>query len=340
MAKEEVVKKSIEDILKELDKAYGKGSISNGDSISEVKDFVSTGSLGLDIAIGIGGIPVDGRIIELQGWNSCGKSTISQVITGNYQKKFPNKKVIYVDGENSLDRAYSTKLGVNLKDLIVIQLDEHAGEGAYNKVDALVESGEVGLVVYDSYNSLQPLKIINSELGDASMGVHARLMSIVCAKCAANNTKYGTNYLFLGQLREKIGGYGDPTTSQGGNSLKFYSHLMLMASRSTTKDNSVMQGDEKLGNLHKVKVTKNKVGSPFKEAEFDIIYGEGIDIYNELIELGHKYQIFKKYGKSITILEDDRKLLIEEFIQELKDNEEYFQELRNKIFIKATKGDS
>jgi recombination protein RecA len=337
MAKELKEKKSIEEILKELDKAYGKGSIISGDDLSEVTEFVSTGSLGLDIAIGIGGIPTDGRIIELQGWNSCGKSTLAQGIVANYQKKYPDKLVIYVDGEFSLDRKYAKKLGIDLKKLMIIQLDENAGEGAYNKVDALVESGEVGLVIYDSYNSLQPLAVINRDLGDATMGVHARLMSTVCAKCAANNTKYGTNYLFLGQLREKIGGYGDPTVSQGGNSLRFYSHLMLMATRSTTKDNSIMEGDNKLGNLHKVKVIKNKVGSPFLDCSFNIIYGEGIDIYDELIEIGHENNIFKKYGKSITILKDDRKLLIEEFVQELKDNNDYFLELRNEIFEAATK---
>ncbi len=338
MAKEVKEKKTIEQVIAELDKIYGKGSVIDGDSIPVVTELVSTGSLGLDIAIGIGGVPMDGRIIQIQGWESTGKSTLTQIIVGNYQKRYPDKAIVYVDGESSIDRNYSKKLGIDLSKLIVIQLDETAGEGAYNKVDALIETGNVGLVVYDSYNALQPLKIVQGELGEASMGVHARLMGVVCAKASHNNTKYGVNYLFIGQLREKIGGYGNPETTQGGNSLKFYNHLTLQTSRSTTKDNSVMDGDNKMGNLHKVRVTKNKVGKPFTEAEFDIIYGEGIDIYNELIEVGHNLGVFKKYGKSITIIKDDSKLLIDDFIRSLKDNPEYFQELRTEVLNKGLHG--
>ena len=202
MAKKEE-KKSLEQVIKELEKEYGKGSVIHGNEKEEFVDVVSTGSLGLDTAIGVGGIPKRaGKIIEMYGWESSGKSTIAQTIAGNFQKA--GEKVLLVDGENSLDEKYSTALGMNLEDLLLIQLDESAGEGAYNKMERIVETGEIGLVIIDSYNSLQPLKLVEGEIGDSTLGLHARMLNQAVMKANYLATKYGTNFLFLGQLREKI----------------------------------------------------------------------------------------------------------------------------------------
>lgn len=330
MAKEVVKKQlTLEEALAKLNKDFGPGSVINGDEILECKEFVSTGSLSLDIAIGIGGIPSDGKIIDISGWESSGKSSLVQTIVGNFQRKYPDKKVVYVDSEHSLDRKYSLKLGLDLSKLIVIQMDEGAGEAAFNKVNVLVNTGQISLVVYDSYNAMQPKKIVDGELGDATMGVHARLMGQVIAQDNAACTKYGTNFIYVGQLREKIGVlFGDPTTTQGGNALKFYSHVRLETSRSITNDNSIKDGDEKIANKHKVKVKKNKVGAPFKEAEYYIVYGEGIEKYNELISIAHNYEVLKKYGENITYL--GTKITLSEFMDNLKTSDDLFQEIRQK----------
>ena len=246
MAKKEE-KKSLEQVIKELEKEYGKGSVIHGNEKEEFVDVVSTGSLGLDTAIGVGGIPKRaGKIIEMYGWESSGKSTIAQTIAGNFQKA--GEKVLLVDGENSLDEKYSTALGMNLEDLLLIQLDESAGEGAYNKMERIVETGEIGLVIIDSYNSLQPLKLVEGEIGDSTLGLHARMLNQAVMKANYLATKYGTNFLFLGQLREKIGiMFGSPETTKGGNALRFYSHVRLKVSRSTTEANSLKEGDTKIG---------------------------------------------------------------------------------------------
>lgn len=332
MAKDKEKKQlTLEEAMAKLDKDYGPGSIISGDEIVECTEFVSTGSLGLDIALGVGGLPSDGKIIELYGWESSGKSTLIQTIVGNFQKKYPDKKVIYVDSEHSLDRKYSIKLGLDLSTLIVIQLDEGAGEAAFNKVNTLVSTGMISAVVYDSYNAMQPKKIVDGELGDATMGVHARLMGQSISQDNAACTKYGTNFIYIGQLREKIGVmFGSPETTQGGNALKFYAHVRLECTRSTTKDNSSFNEDkDKISNLHKVVVKKNKVGAPFKSAEYHIIYGEGIDKYNELINYAHEYKVLKKWGKDITY--EETKYLDTDFMDNLRDSEELFFEIREKV---------
>jgi len=331
MAKERDKKQlTLEEAMSKLNKDYGPGSIISGDEIIECTEFVSTGSLGLDIALGTGGLPSDGKIIEIFGWESSGKSTLIQTIAGNFQLKYPNKKVIYVDSENSLDRKYSLKLGLNLTDVIVIQMDEGAGEAAFNKVNLLVSTGLISAVIYDSYNAMQPKKIVDGELGDATMGIHARLMGQSVSQDNNACTKYGTNFIYIGQLREKIGVmFGSPETTQGGNALKFYAHVRLQTSRSTTSDNSIMNSDkEKVGNLHKVKVLKNKVGAPFKTAEYNIIYGEGIDKYNELIDIAHEFKVLKKWGKDITY--NEIKYVDSDFMDNLRDSPELFEEIRNK----------
>ena len=332
MAKSKEVKKSLEEVIKELEKEYGKGSIIHGNEKEEFLDTITTGSLGLDIAIGIGGLPKKaGKIIEMYGWESSGKSTLAQTIAANFQKA--GQKVLLVDGENSLDEKYSTALGMDLKELLLIQLDESAGEGAYNKMERIVETGEIGLVIIDSYNSLQPLKLVEGEIGDSTLGLHARMLNQAVMKANYLATKYGTNFLFLGQLREKIGVmFGSPETTQGGNALRFYSHVRLKVSRSTTEANSLKEGDTKIGNKTTVRVEKNKLGSPFKSCSFNIIYGKGIDIINELIDLADEKEIIRVYGKSITY--NDTKYDGEEFRTMLETDSSLFKEIKQKVLEK------
>jgi len=203
MAKKEE-KKSLEEVMKDLEKQYGKGSVIHGNEQESFTEVISTGSLGLDLALGIGGLPKNGgKIIEIYGWESSGKSTITQTIMGNFQKA--GQKCLLINGEDSLDEKYATALGISLGDLFVVQLDEHAGEGAYNKMEKLVETGEFGIVVIDSYNALQPLKIVSGEVGDSTLGLHARMLNQAVMKANTLAAKYGTLFIFIGQLREKIG---------------------------------------------------------------------------------------------------------------------------------------
>lgn len=330
MAKKEE-KKTLEGVMKELNKKYGSGSVISGNQRELHKDVISTGSLGLDIAIGIGGLPKGaGKIIEIYGWESGGKSTLAQTIIGNFQKA--GVKCLLVDAEDSLDADYSTNLGISLKDLLVVQLDEYGGEGAYNKVEELVSTGEIGLVVIDSYNALQPLSIVQGEVGDSTLGKHARMLNQAVMKCNHLASKYGTLFIFLGQLREKIGVlYGSPETTQGGNALRFYSHLRLKVSRSTTADNSIMNGDTKLGNKTTVKVEKNKLGPPFKSCSFNIIYGKGIDKLGEIMQLASDFEIIKKWGKMITWGEDKYP---EEDFRQMLNNPDFFNKMKDEIVVK------
>lgn len=325
-------KKGLNEVIKELEREYGKGSVIHGNEKEEFAEVVSTGSLGLDTAIGVGGIPKRaGKIIEMYGWESSGKSTIAQTIAGNFQKV--GEKVLLVDGENSLDEKYSAALGMNLEDLLLIQLDESAGEGAYNKMERIVETGEIGLVIIDSYNSLQPLKLVEGEIGDSTLGLHARMLNQAVMKANYLATKYGTNFLFLGQLREKIGiMFGSPETTQGGNALRFYSHVRLKVSRSTTEANSLKEGDTKIGNKTTVRVEKNKLSSPFKSCSFNILYGKGIDVINELIDIADNEEIIRVYGKSITY--NDVKYDGEEFRTMLETDSSLFKEIKQKILEK------
>jgi recombination protein RecA len=322
-------KKSITEVLKELNKQYGNGSVLMGQKSDNFKEIISTGSVGLDLALGVKGIPKRaGKIIEIIGWESCGKSTLSQTIIANFQKA--GEKCLMLDGENSLDYNYSKNLGINMDDLLIIQLDETAGEGAYNKMEQIVETGEIGLVVIDSYNSLQPLKLIQEEVGTSTIGLHARLMNQAVMKANYLATKYGTNFIFIGQLRNNIGVmFGSNEVTQGGNALKFYSHVRLTVTRSTTTANSVMEGETKIGNKTTVKVLKNKLSLPFKSCTFNIIYGEGIDTVNELIELAKEKEVLKLRAGIVTYNEE--KYPYEQFVTMIEDNPDFMNELRNKI---------
>lgn len=329
MAKKAEEKKSLEDVAKELNKKYGDGAVMFGDEKPEITEVISTGSLGLDLALGCGGIPKGrGTIVEMFGWESSGKSTLAQTIIANFQKAGIN--CLLVDGEGSLDAKYSTAIGIDLKKLFLVQLDEHAGEGAYDKMESLVETGQVGLVVIDSYNALQPLKVVEGDMSESAIGLHARMLGKAVMKANSLAAAYGTVFLFLGQLREKIGVmFGSPETTQGGNSLKFYSHIRMKVSRSTTNENSIIENDLKMGNKTKVEVIKNKYGAPFRNCTFNILYGKGIDTLNELIDLAHDYEVVKKYGKTITY--EGTKYEANEFKQLLLDNEAMYQEIANKV---------
>lgn len=329
MAFKDEKQKSLSEVMKELEKQYGKGAVIHGDKATEQEDVetIDTGSIGLNHALGIGGAP-RGKIVEIFGWESSGKSTLCQTIIGNAQKA--GLKCVYVDAENSLDRDYAKALGVDMDDLYIIQMDEGAGEAAYNKVDKLVETGEIDIVIYDSYNALQPKAVMEGEVGDSAIGKHARMLGQAVMKANYLSSKYGTTFVFIGQLRQKIGVmYGSPDVTQGGNALKFYAHVRMEITRSTTKDNSVMDGDEKLGNKTTAKVIKNKMAPPFRNASFNILYGVGIDKFQEIIDLGKDTDVLKMRAGTITYA--DAKYSEAEFKQLLIDNQEFSDRVKTQI---------
>ena len=336
-------KKNLKEVLDNLSKKYDSISIAN--KTEPIDKVISTGSIGLDIKTGIGGIPVSvtldkngelckkaGKIIEIIGDGSAGKSTLSLHIIANAQKE--GITVLLMDSENCFDKFYAENIGVDSSKLIIIRLDDSGGEGAYTKMQELVETGEIGLVVIDSYNGFQPLKILEDGLDSANMGLHSRLMSKLCAKANSWGTEYGTTFLFLGQLRTNIGQmHGDPSITQGGRGLEFYAHMRMKASRSTTIENSIFEGNsskgERLGNLHKIKIFKNKMGSPFREAEYNITYGIGIDKIDEIIKLGKEYEILTKRSPYITY--NNKKYDDVKFYELVKNDENFYNELRDKI---------
>jgi len=335
MAKEEKKKLTLNETMKELEKTYGKGAVVHGSKpvSQEVVPVIDSGSIGLNHALGIGGIPL-GKIIEVFGWESSGKSTLCQTIVGNAQKA--GIKCVYVDAENSLDRNYAKALGVNMDDLFIIQMDEFAGEGAYNKVDKMVETGEIGLVIYDSYNALQPKAVVEGEVGDSAIGRHARMLGQAVMKANYLASKFGTSFIFIGQLRQKIGVmYGSPDVTQGGNALKFYTHMRMDVSRSTTKENSVMEGDLKMGNKVTIKVIKNKMAPPFRNAILDVLYGEGFDKFQEIIELGKETEVLKARAGIITY--EENKYAEQDFKNLLVDNGELMDKVRKQILVELGK---
>lgn len=329
MAFKEDKKPSLSEVMKELEKQYGKGAVIHGNKPEEQEglEVIDTGSIGLNGALGIGGM-ARGKVIEIFGWESSGKSTLCQTIIGNAQKQ--GLRCVYVDAENSLDRDYAKALGVNMDDLYIIQMDETAGEGAYNKVDKLVETGEIDIVIYDSYNALQPKAVMEGEVGDSAIGKHARMLGQAVVKANYMSSKYGTTFIFIGQLRQKIGVmYGSPDVTQGGNALKFYAHVRMEVTRSLTKENSVMEGDEKMGNKTTVKVIKNKLAPPFRNASFNILYGLGIDKFQEIIDLGKATDVLKVRAGVVSYA--DTKYNETEFKNLLVDNGTFCEEVRDKI---------
>lgn len=283
-------KKALNVALGQIEKQFGKGSVMRmGDNTSHgVVIPVSTGSLSLDIALGIGGLP-RGRIVEIYGPESSGKTTLTLQVIAEGQKQ--NGVAAFVDAEHALDPEYAKKLGVNVDDLLVSQPD--TGEQALEIVDMLVRSGAVDIVVVDSVAALTPKAEIEGEMGDQHMGLQARLMSQALRKLAGNIKRSNTLVIFINQIRMKIGVmFGNPETTTGGNALKFYASVRLDIRRT----GSIKKGDEVVGNETKVKIVKNKVAPPFRQADFEIYYGEGISRESEIIDLGAQYDIVEKSG--------------------------------------------
>lgn len=283
-------RKALSAALSQIEKQFGKGSVMRMGDGGVTRDIgvISTGSLGLDIALGIGGLP-RGRIVEIYGPESSGKTTLTLQVIAQAQKL--GGTAAFVDAEHALDPTYAKKLGVNVDDLLVSQPD--TGEQALEIADMLVRSGAVDVVVVDSVAALTPKAEIEGEMGDSHMGLQARLMSQALRKLTANINRSNTMVIFINQIRMKIGVmFGNPETTTGGNALKFYASVRLDIRRT----GAIKRGDEVVGSETRVKVVKNKVAPPFKEACFEILYGEGISLEGELIELGVMHGFVEKSG--------------------------------------------
>jgi recombination protein RecA len=316
--------KALQLTLDKLDKTYGKGTVMKmGDKAVEEVETISSGSLGLDLALGVNGYP-RGRVIEIYGPESSGKTTLTLHAIAEAQKA--GGIAAFIDAEHAFDRNYAEKLGVDIENLIISQPDN--GEQALEIAENLIRSGAIDIVVIDSVAALTPKSEIEGEMGDSKMGLHARLMSQALRKLTGTISKTNCTVFFINQLREKIGVmFGNPETTTGGNALKFYASVRLDIRRSS----QIKDGDNVIGNRTKVKVVKNKVAPPFKVAEFDIMYGEGVSKTGEILDLAVEFEIIKKAGSWFSY--GDTKLgqgrdAVKSLI---KDNPEMADELEAKI---------
>lgn len=316
--------KALQLTLDKIDKDYGKGTILKmGDRATVLVPSISSGSIALDIALGIGGYP-RGRVIEIFGPESSGKTTLAIHAIAEAQKA--GGIAAYIDAEHAFDRLYAENLGIDVENLYISQPDN--GEQALEITDALIRSGAIDIIVIDSVAALTPKAEIEGEMGDSKMGLQARLMSQALRKLTANISKTNTCCVFINQLRDKIGVmFGNPETTTGGNALKFYSSVRVDIRRLS----QIKEGDDVMGNRTKVKIVKNKLAPPFKIAEFDIIYGEGISKIGEIIDLGVEYEIIKKSGSWFSYGETKLGQGRDAVKQLLKDNSELCTELDAKI---------
>ena len=326
-AMDENKSKALQAALSQIEKQFGKGSIMKMGESSIGHDIipVSTGSLGLDIALGIGGLP-RGRVVEIYGPESSGKTTLTLQVIAEMQKT--GGTAAFIDAEHALDPTYAQKLGVNINDLLISQPDN--GEQALEIADMLVRSGSVDIVVIDSVAALTPRAEIEGEMGDSHMGLQARLMSQALRKLTANIKRSNTLVIFINQIRMKIGVmFGSPETTTGGNALKFYASVRIDIRRT----GAIKSGEEIIGSETRVKVVKNKVAPPFKTADFDILYGEGISREGEIIELGVIHKVVEKSGAWYAYKGEKIGQGKDNSRKFLKDNPEMAQEIEAKIRV-------
>lgn len=320
--------KALQLTLDKLEKSYGKGAVMKlGDSAVEPIDAISTGSLGLDIALGIGGLP-KGRVIEIYGPESSGKTTLATHVIAEAQRD--GGIAAFIDAEHAFDKYYAQKLGVDVENLLISQPDN--GEQALEIADNLIRSGAIDVIVIDSVAALVPKGEIEGEMGDSKMGLHARLMSQALRKLTGTISKTNCCCIFINQLREKIGVmFGNPETTTGGNALKFYASVRLDIRRMS----QIKDADEVSGNRVKVKIVKNKVAPPFRVAEFDIMFGEGISKVGEIIDLGVEFNIIKKSGSWFSYGDTKLGQGRDAVKTLLKDNPDLMDELESKIKAKV-----
>jgi recombination protein RecA len=336
MAKEQTIDdirkeklKSLETTLGKIEKDYGKGAIMKlGDHAVVAVGTIPSGSLALDIALGVGGYP-RGRVVEIFGPESSGKTTLAIHAIAQAQKA--GGIAAFIDAEHAFDSSYAQKLGVDIENLLISQPDN--GEQALEITDHLIRSGAIDIIVIDSVAALTPKAEIEGEMGDSKMGLQARLMSQALRKLTASISKTNTCCVFINQLREKIGVmFGNPETTTGGNALKFYASIRL----DIRKISQIKEGEEVFGNRTKVKVVKNKVAPPFRKAEFDLLYGEGISRIGEIIDLGTELEIIKKSGSWFSYGETRLGQGRDAVKALLADNPELSQEIEKKIIEKLT----
>jgi recombination protein RecA len=314
-----------QEALDKLNKTYGVGTVLALDSkTSGNYDVIGTGSIGFDwFTLGTGGF-VKGRMYELMGWEGTGKSTICGHAAAECQKK--GGTVLYIDGEHAVDKNYFQALGVDTTKMLIAQ--PSCGEEGFNIAMEMIQTGEIDMVIIDSDSSLIPKKVLDGEVGDSAIGKKAVLNSNAYPKLKGALSTHNVCVIVISQYREKIGVmFGNPTTTQGGHALKFYSDVRIEVSRSLAKE-----GDVTYGNITKVKAIKNKMSPPYRQSNFEIVYGEGIDKLGEVMDLINEHEIGRKYGKTMTF--NETKYDLEEFKAMLMDNEEFFNEIKTKIVNK------